>query len=60
MEFGQKVGWNILLLIPSLIGGLGAYEYLGGWIATIVWVALMAGLSIAINTDKLCCKAKEA
>ncbi|MEW5722383.1 MAG: hypothetical protein AB1896_04720 [Thermodesulfobacteriota bacterium] len=53
MQTGQKIGWTILMLIPGLIGALGAFEYLGGWVAAIIWIILMFGLCGALWTDKL-------
>ena len=53
MQLGQKIGAAILMLIPSLLGGAGAYDYLHSWIAVIIWLALMPVLYWAIITGRI-------
>ena len=53
MELGQKIGWAIVMLVPSLVGGILSHDYLGGWIATIIWVALMPFLYRGIISGKI-------
>lgn len=52
MEFGQKVGATILMGIPCIIGSVGTHHYTHSWLAVIVWLALMGGLTWAIVTEK--------
>ena len=53
MEFGQKFGTAILMLIPSLIGSIFLVDATGSWFLGILWLALMPVLYWAIITGKI-------
>ena len=53
MEFGQKFGTAILMIIPSLIGSVFLVDVCHSWLLGIIWLALMPGLYWAIITGKI-------
>ncbi|MFH1139396.1 MAG: hypothetical protein V1816_25210 [Pseudomonadota bacterium] len=53
MEFGQKLGTAILMIIPSLIGSVFLVDVLHSWLLGLIWLALMPVLYWAIITGKI-------
>ena len=53
LEFGQKFGIALLMVIPTLLGSVFLVDVVGWWMPAIIWIALMPVVYWAIITGKI-------
>lgn len=60
MEFGQKFGAGILMLVPAMVGGGAAWALFHSWAAVIIWLLCVPVIYWLIISGKLAGKKAEA
>lgn len=59
VEFGQKFGLGVLMLVPTVLGMIYLYSLTHSYAVSVIWIALMPVLYWAIITGKICGKTAE-
>jgi hypothetical protein len=52
MDLPRKIGIAIVMIVPAFVGAGALWAVFHNWIAVIIWLLLMAGLSGAIINGK--------
>lgn len=48
MQITRKIGIGIVMMIPSFVGAGALWDIFESWIAVIIWVLIMAGVTCSI------------
>lgn len=52
MDLPRKIGIAVVMIVPSFVGSGALWALFHSWIAVIVWLLLMAGLTGAVITGR--------